>query len=242
MEGPLGTETICQLAKPKGVPVIVDAAAERLTVPNLHLGRGADMVALQRRQVPAGDRSAQGLLLGRKDLLQAAWLNSAPHHAFGRSLKVGKEEIMGMLAAVETWGQARSRRRMEDLGGVAERNRQSGHSRRGRDHPDPAAAGPFQPRAAARNPLGRRQTRHHRPGSGEAPARRRSAGHPLLRARQPAHDLERHRHHALHDDAGRFPDRRPSASTRCSPSPPKSRCRRLPRAPPKRLAGSGKCI
>jgi hypothetical protein len=43
------------------------------------------------------------LLLGQKDLLQAAWLNSAPHHAFGRSLKAGKEEIMGMLAAVETW-------------------------------------------------------------------------------------------------------------------------------------------
>ena len=46
---------------------------------------------------------AAGLLLGQKDLLQAAWINSAPHHAFGRSLKVGKEEIMGMLAAVEMW-------------------------------------------------------------------------------------------------------------------------------------------
>src|SRR5207253_682736 len=44
-----------------------------------------------------------GLALGEKSLLQAAWLNSAPHHAFGRSLKVGKEEIMGMLAAVEAW-------------------------------------------------------------------------------------------------------------------------------------------
>jgi hypothetical protein len=41
--------------------------------------------------------------LGEKDLLQSAWANSAPHHAFGRSLKVGKEEIMGMLAAVEMW-------------------------------------------------------------------------------------------------------------------------------------------
>jgi hypothetical protein len=44
-----------------------------------------------------------GLLLGQKDVLKAAWFNSAPHHAFGRSLKVGKEEIMGMLAAVEMW-------------------------------------------------------------------------------------------------------------------------------------------
>ena len=46
---------------------------------------------------------AAGLLLGDKSLLQGAWVNSAPHHAFGRSVKVGKEEIMGMLAAVEMW-------------------------------------------------------------------------------------------------------------------------------------------
>ena len=46
---------------------------------------------------------AAGLLLGQKDLLQTAWVCSAPHHAFGRSMKVGKEEIMGMLAAVEMW-------------------------------------------------------------------------------------------------------------------------------------------
>src|SRR5207302_5108486 len=46
---------------------------------------------------------AAGLLLGEKSLLQGAWINSAPHHAFGRSVKVGKEEIMGMLAAVEMW-------------------------------------------------------------------------------------------------------------------------------------------
>jgi L-seryl-tRNA(Ser) seleniumtransferase len=44
-----------------------------------------------------------GILLGQKSLLQAAWLHSAPHHAFGRPMKVGKEEIMGMLAAVEAW-------------------------------------------------------------------------------------------------------------------------------------------
>ena len=42
-------------------------------------------------------------MIGRKDLISAAWLNSAPHHAFGRPLKVAKEDIMGMLAAVEMW-------------------------------------------------------------------------------------------------------------------------------------------
>jgi L-seryl-tRNA(Ser) seleniumtransferase len=42
-------------------------------------------------------------MLGNKKILQAAWIASAPHHGWGRSIKVGKEEIMGMLAAVEMW-------------------------------------------------------------------------------------------------------------------------------------------
>ena len=100
--GPLSTENICKMARAKSVPVIVDAAAETLTIPNKHLQRGANMVAYSGGKCLRGPQSA-GLLLGQKDLLQAAWLNSAPHHAFGRSLKVGKEEIMGMLAAVEMW-------------------------------------------------------------------------------------------------------------------------------------------
>ena len=73
-----------------------------MTIPNVHLGRGATMVAYSGGKCLRGPQCA-GLLLGPKNLLQAAWLNSAPHHAFGRSLKVGKEEIMGMLAAVEMW-------------------------------------------------------------------------------------------------------------------------------------------
>jgi L-seryl-tRNA(Ser) seleniumtransferase len=80
----------------------VDAAAERLTIPNIYLTAGADMVAYSGGKCLRGPQCA-GVLLGKKDLLQAAWINSAPHHAFGRSLKVGKEEIMGMLAAVEAW-------------------------------------------------------------------------------------------------------------------------------------------
>src|SRR5213079_2394292 len=81
---------------------MVDAAAETLTIPNKHLMRGATLVAYSGGKCMRGPQTA-GLLLGPKDLLKAAWLNSAPHHAFGRSLKVGKEEIMGMLAAVEMW-------------------------------------------------------------------------------------------------------------------------------------------
>lgn len=101
-KGPLSTENVCQIAKTRDVPVIVDAAAEYLTIPNKHLALGATMVAYSGGKCLRGPQAA-GILLGRKDLLQAAWFNSAPHHAFGRSLKVGKEEIMGMLAAVEMW-------------------------------------------------------------------------------------------------------------------------------------------
>lgn len=100
--GPFGLKPICEVARRRGVPVIVDAAAEHLTIPNVHLERGADMVAYSGGKCLRGPQCA-GLLLGRKPLLQAAWLHSAPHHAFGRSLKVGKEEIIGMLAAVEAW-------------------------------------------------------------------------------------------------------------------------------------------
>ncbi|MBK5292316.1 MAG: aminotransferase class V-fold PLP-dependent enzyme [Acidobacteriia bacterium] len=101
-QGPLGTEALSKIAKEKGVPLLVDAAAERLTIPNVHLGRGATMVAYSGGKCFRGPQCA-GMLLGRKDLLQAAWIHSAPHHAFGRPMKVGKEEIMGMLAAVEAW-------------------------------------------------------------------------------------------------------------------------------------------
>lgn len=99
--GPLGLEPIALEAKRRRVPVFVDAAAENLT-PEIHLNRGADLVAYSGGKAIRGPQCA-GLLLGRKDLVQAAWMNSAPHHAFGRSSKVGKEEIIGMLAAVETW-------------------------------------------------------------------------------------------------------------------------------------------
>jgi uncharacterized pyridoxal phosphate-dependent enzyme len=100
--GPLGTQAVSDMARRHNVPVIVDAAAEELTFPNIHLQRGATAVAYSGGKCIRGPQAA-GLLLGDKNLLQAAWANSAPHHAFGRSLKVGKEEIMGMLTAVEAW-------------------------------------------------------------------------------------------------------------------------------------------
>jgi D-glucosaminate-6-phosphate ammonia-lyase len=99
---PMSLPEISEAAHKRGIPVLVDAAAERLSVPNVYLSQGADLVAYSGGKCLRGPQCA-GLLLGRKDLVQAAWINSAPHHAVGRAMKVGKEEIMGMLAAVEAW-------------------------------------------------------------------------------------------------------------------------------------------
>lgn len=100
--GPLSLREISSLAKPLGIPVLVDAAAEGLEVPNPHILQGADLVAYSGGKYMRGPQCA-GLLLGRKDLITAARINAGPHHGFGRGYKVGREEIMGMLAAVETW-------------------------------------------------------------------------------------------------------------------------------------------
>jgi L-seryl-tRNA(Ser) seleniumtransferase len=101
-EGPLGTRAVCAQSRKRGVPVLVDAAAEVLTVPNVHLERGADLVAYSGGKCLRGPQAA-GLLLGREDLVRAAWVGSAPHHGFARGFKVGKEEAVGMLMAVEMW-------------------------------------------------------------------------------------------------------------------------------------------
>jgi L-seryl-tRNA(Ser) seleniumtransferase len=100
--GPLDYNAIYSIAKKKNIPVLVDAAAEMLTVPNVHLQRGATLVGYSGGKCIRGPQCA-GLLLGRKDLVKAAWISSAPHHGHGRTMKVGKEEAIGMLAAVEMW-------------------------------------------------------------------------------------------------------------------------------------------
>jgi hypothetical protein len=100
--GPLSLENVAKIAKPHNIPILVDAAAENLTIPNVHLQKGATIVAYSGGKAIRGPQCA-GLLLGRKDILMSAWQASSPHHGPGRDNKVGREETIGMLAAVEAW-------------------------------------------------------------------------------------------------------------------------------------------
>ena len=99
---PFSLEVIASVAKPKNIPVLIDAAAENLSIPSVHIKRGADLVAYSGGKAIRGPQCA-GLMLGRKDILQSAWQASSPHHGPGRDNKVGREEMIGMMAAVETW-------------------------------------------------------------------------------------------------------------------------------------------
>ena len=98
----LSLENVAKAAKSRDIPILVDAAAEVLTIPNVHLAAGATVVAYSGGKAICGPQCA-GLLLGRKDILMSAWQASSPHHGPGRDNKVGREETMGMLAAVEAW-------------------------------------------------------------------------------------------------------------------------------------------
>lgn len=92
-----------RLGKQLGIPTFIDAAADTPPVENLwkYTAMGYDLVTFSGGKGIRGPQSA-GLLLGRKDLIEAARLNTSPIAAtLSRGMKVNKEEMVGMLAAVE---------------------------------------------------------------------------------------------------------------------------------------------
>ncbi|HKB09249.1 MAG TPA: aminotransferase class V-fold PLP-dependent enzyme [Vicinamibacterales bacterium] len=104
-EGRIRDEAFVQIGKKHGVPTLNDAAADVPPVENLwkYTQMGFDLVAFSGGKGLRGPQSA-GLLLGRKDLVAAARLNAPPNgNAVGRGMKVNKEEMVGMLAAVEAY-------------------------------------------------------------------------------------------------------------------------------------------
>ncbi|MCH8110019.1 MAG: aminotransferase class V-fold PLP-dependent enzyme, partial [Chloroflexi bacterium] len=93
---------VCEIAHAHGVPVIVDAAS--VIPPRANLRRfiadGADMVVYSGGKGVRGPQGA-GILCGRADLIDAAFANASPHQFIGRGLKVAKEEIIGLIHALQ---------------------------------------------------------------------------------------------------------------------------------------------
>ena len=93
---------VCEIAHARGVPVIVDAAS--FIPPRANLRRftaeGADMVVYSGGKAVRGPQGT-GILAGRADLIEAAFANGSPHQFFGRGMKVAKEEIIGLVSALQ---------------------------------------------------------------------------------------------------------------------------------------------
>ena len=104
-EGQIRDEEFVQLGKKHSIPTFNDAAADVPPVENLwnYTKMGFDLVTFSGGKGIRGPQSA-GLLLGRKDLIAAARLNAPPNgNTVGRGMKVNKEEILGMLVALEMY-------------------------------------------------------------------------------------------------------------------------------------------
>jgi L-seryl-tRNA(Ser) seleniumtransferase len=102
--GRVSLEECIAIAKKARIPLLVDAAAELPPVQNLssYTKMGADLVAFSGGKGLRGPQNA-GLLVGRKDLVETAALYQSPHSGIGRDLKISKETMIGMVAAVERY-------------------------------------------------------------------------------------------------------------------------------------------
>src|SRR6185312_6684198 len=101
-QGQISREQWIEVAHRHGVPCFNDAAADVPPISNLwnYTQMGFDLVTFSGGKGLRGPQSA-GLLLGRKDLIEAAsWSNSPHDETVGRGMKVAKEQIIGMVAAV----------------------------------------------------------------------------------------------------------------------------------------------
>jgi L-seryl-tRNA(Ser) seleniumtransferase len=101
--GALELEQVLRVARAREIPVVVDAAAQVPPIGSLwYFTRelGADAAVFSGGKGLRGPQSS-GLVLGRRSLVEACTANGPPNHSLGRPMKVGKEELLGILAAVE---------------------------------------------------------------------------------------------------------------------------------------------
>jgi L-seryl-tRNA(Ser) seleniumtransferase len=101
MTGQIPLEQQIEIARRSGVPLIIDAAAQLPPVENLwkftHMG--ADLALFSGGKGLCGPQSS-GLIVGRRDLIEACAFNACPRGFIGRPMKVGKEEIIGLMTAI----------------------------------------------------------------------------------------------------------------------------------------------
>jgi len=96
---------VVQVARDYGVPVIVDAAGQVPPAENLSrfVAEGSDLVVFSGGKSIRGPQSS-GVILGRGDLIEACALNDSPHvECIGRGMKAAKEEIVGLVKAIELY-------------------------------------------------------------------------------------------------------------------------------------------
>src|ERR1700674_816939 len=101
--GQIKVDEWVKLAKQYNIPCMNDAAADTPPVSHLwdYANMGYDLVTFSGGKAIRGPQCA-GMLIGRKDMVANALLNNSPHEdTLGRSQKVGKEEIVGMVKALE---------------------------------------------------------------------------------------------------------------------------------------------
>jgi D-glucosaminate-6-phosphate ammonia-lyase len=100
--GDLPLEVVIEVAHKQGVPVVVDAAAQLPPPENLwrFTQMGADVAIFSGGKDLHGPQSS-GLILGRRELVERCALYGSPNGGIGRPMKVGKEELAGILAAVK---------------------------------------------------------------------------------------------------------------------------------------------
>jgi len=103
--GPIQDIEFVELGKKYGIPTFNDCAADVPPLENLYkyTRMGFDLVTFSGGKGLRGPQST-GLLIGRRDLIEAARLNTTPHSdTIGRGMKVNKEELLGLLAALELY-------------------------------------------------------------------------------------------------------------------------------------------
>jgi Selenocysteine synthase [seryl-tRNASer selenium transferase] len=103
--GQIKVDEWVKLAHENNIPAFIDAAADTPPVSNLwnFVKMGYDLIAFSGGKAIRGPQCA-GLLIGKKEYIANALLNNSPHEdTIGRSQKVGKEEIVGMIKALEVY-------------------------------------------------------------------------------------------------------------------------------------------